>query len=253
MDTFEARARKRNNKKINETGPVLYWMQRDQRAEDNWSLLYAQLKAQERGVPLCVVFSMVTSFVNAGLRHYDFLFKGLKEVESDLGKRNIPFYVLEGEPDETIPKFVSEHSIGEVVCDFNPLRFTDAWRTTVGESVDVQVTEVDGRNIIPCWVASDKEEFAAHTFRPKVHRQLTQFLTKFPSLHEQYNFGDFSITPVDYDIKRSRAPVQYKNFFIVGYTGIFNFTGDRNMAKIAYHAGVGEKNSQGFGMIKILI
>lgn len=193
------RERQRNEQSVNESAPVVYWMQREQRAEDNWPLLHAQARAQERGVPLCVVFCMVTTFVNAGRRHYDFLMRGMAETEKDLNSRNIPFVLLEGEPAEMVPKFAKEHGVGEVVCDFNPLHFTNAWREDVGKKLSVRLTEVDGRNIIPCWVASDKEEFAAHTFRPKVHKKLKDYLTKFPSLEQQADAGDFAPSNVDWD------------------------------------------------------
>jgi deoxyribodipyrimidine photo-lyase len=35
------------------------------------------------------------------------------------------------------------------------------------------VWETDAHNIIPCWLASDKLEFAARTIRPKINRQLS--------------------------------------------------------------------------------
>jgi deoxyribodipyrimidine photo-lyase len=41
---------------------------------------------------------------------------------------------------------------------------------------------VDAHNLVPCWRASPKQEYAAHTFRPKVHRQLPDYLTEFPEL-----------------------------------------------------------------------
>jgi len=41
---------------------------------------------------------------------------------------------------------------------------------------------VDSHNIIPCWMASPKQEFAAYTFRPKVNKLLPGFLDSFPSL-----------------------------------------------------------------------
>eukprot|EP01048_Picozoa_sp_COSAG05_P026817 COSAG05_NODE_7514_length_802_cov_1.354196_2_plen_74_part_01 len=43
-------------------GPVVYWMSRDQRAQDNWALLYAQQIAAERGAPVAVVFNLVSDF-----------------------------------------------------------------------------------------------------------------------------------------------------------------------------------------------
>lgn len=203
MNSLKQRSRARNDKPI-ESGPVVYWMQRDQRAEDNWALLYAQSQAEERNVPLCVVFCMVTSFVNAGLRHYDFLMRGLEETERDLVRRNIPFVLLEGAPADVLPAFVQEYRVGEVVCDFNPLQFTNAWREEVGRALSVRLTEVDAHNIVPCWLASDKEEFAAHTFRPKITKQLSTFLTPFPALSKQIDAGTFTPSNVDWPALRQR-------------------------------------------------
>jgi len=175
------RTRSRNDRPVT-TGPILYWMQRDQRVEDNWALLYAAEEARARGVGLYVVFNLVPVFGHTTLRHYDFMFTGLREVEARLTEAGIPFILTQGLPTETIPHIVSTLSIGEVVTDFNPLRFTDEWRGKVGQMLTVRLTEVDAHNIIPCWVASPKEEFAAYTFRPKVHRLLPEYLTEFPAL-----------------------------------------------------------------------
>ena len=40
--------------------------------------------------------------------------------------------------------------------------------------------QVDAHNIVPCWQASPKLEYAARTIRPKIQRQLPDFLTEFP-------------------------------------------------------------------------
>ena len=44
-----------NAKTVGE-GPIVYWMSRDQRVQDNWPLLYAQELANEKKQPLLVVF-----------------------------------------------------------------------------------------------------------------------------------------------------------------------------------------------------
>jgi len=187
------------NQQLTGSGPVVYWMQRDQRAEDNWALLYAQQQAEARGVQLAVVFSLTKSFGDASLRHYDFMLRGLEETALDLAKRNIPFVLVHGSPEETIPAFVTQHNVGELVCDFNTLRFTRAWRDDIAASVGCKMTEVDTRNIIPCWVASDKQEYAAYTFRPKVHRQLKDYLTQFPSLSKQDSDGAIEPSAINWE------------------------------------------------------
>ena len=185
----EQRVRARNDRPI-EDGPVVYWMQRDQRVSENWALLYAKQAATEREVGLVVVFNLVPTFGDTTLRHYDFMFKGLAEVEATLAERNISFVLLEGTPTDTVPEFVAKHGVGEVVTDFNPLHFTDHWRERVGNVLSVRLTEVDAHNIVPCWVASEKEEFAAYTFRPKVTKLLGEYLTDFPPLRtHSYDSG----------------------------------------------------------------
>ena len=39
-------------------GPVVYWMSRDQRVNDNWALSFAMEKAQDADEPLIVVFTL---------------------------------------------------------------------------------------------------------------------------------------------------------------------------------------------------
>ena len=60
---------------------ILYWMSREQRVQDNWSLLYAQKLAFKRNLPLVVCFCLVPTHLGATLRHYQFMIEGLIEVE----------------------------------------------------------------------------------------------------------------------------------------------------------------------------
>ena len=98
--------RKRLLKDGKETeGPVIYWMSRDQRVHDNWALIYAQKLAVEKKKPLSVVFNLVPDFLEATIRQYGFMLKGLREVETELSKYNIPFFLLKGKPELEISKF----------------------------------------------------------------------------------------------------------------------------------------------------
>lgn len=192
------RVRTRNDKVIHD-GPVVYWMQRDQRVQGNWAMLYAQECAIKANVPLVVVFNLVPVFGNTSLRHYDFMFGGLAEVEKELSVLNIPFVLLQGNPDKTITSYVEEHSVGHLVTDFNPLRFTDVWRKKVAKKIPVLFSEVDAHNIIPAWIVSPKEEFAAYTIRPKVHRILSEFLTVFPKVATQQQSHVKKVEKINWD------------------------------------------------------
>jgi deoxyribodipyrimidine photo-lyase len=173
------------NKHAATNGPVVYVMAREQRVADNWALLYAQEQAVERGVPLCVLFALGPMFASGTARHNAWMVASLKEVQADLEVYNIPFYTVMGEWADVIPAFVTTHRVGELVFDFNPLQPVRGWRDAVVNQVDCKVVEVDARNIVPVWQASDKLEYAAYTIRPKIIRQLGEFLTPIPELQTQ--------------------------------------------------------------------
>ncbi len=166
----------------NRRGPVVYWMQRDQRVNDNWALIFAQQKAIEKNVPLFVVFNLVPDFLEATIRQYGFMLKGLREVERNLSTYNIPFFILSGKPVDTIPKFIEQNNISLLVTDFNPLKTIRKWKNEAASKIKIPFYEIDAHNIVPCFHASDKQEFAAYTFRPKIQKLLPEFLDEFPSL-----------------------------------------------------------------------
>jgi deoxyribodipyrimidine photo-lyase len=157
-------------------------MSRDQRARDNWGLLYAQKMALQSKEALGVVFCLVPEFLGAGIRQYGFMLKGLQETEGYLREKHIPFFLLKGSPDVELPEFVRQRGVSAVVTDFDPLRIKKMWKKKAAQRIDIPFLEVDTHNVIPCWHASPKQEFAAYTFRPKVKRMLDEFLEDFPPL-----------------------------------------------------------------------
>jgi deoxyribodipyrimidine photo-lyase len=180
-------------------GPVIYWMSRDQRAADNWAILFAQGLALERRQPLVVLFCLVPRFLNATMRQYDFMLNGLRETEKSLRSANIPFFLLTGTPEKEIPRFVTEHGAGALVTDFDPLRLKQEWKKGVSDKLRIAFHEVDAHNIVPCWVASSKQEVGARTLRPKIHRLLPDFMEEFPRLQKHPFRSQGKPAPVDWD------------------------------------------------------
>lgn len=161
-------------------------MSRDQRAQDNWALLRASELAREHDVPLVVVFNLVPKFLDATERMFGFMLKGLKETEEALRGKGVPFYLLNGLPADTLPQYVRDMQPVAVVCDMSPLRVPMAWCTDVAKQLgDVPLYQVDAHNVVPVWVASDKQECGARTIRKKIQQKLPEFLTGFPPLPEQ--------------------------------------------------------------------
>jgi deoxyribodipyrimidine photo-lyase len=221
-------------------GPILYWMSRDQRVEDHWGLIFAQNLAIKNQQALCVVFSLVPDFLDATLRQYDFMIKGLEEVQTRLKEINIPFYILMGSADKTLPDFISEHHVGALVFDFNPLKIHKGWVQRLQETLEVPMYQVDSHNIVPCFYASDKSEYAAYTLRPKINRLLDEFMDDFASLkvhpfawHEQEPSIDFTerishlkvdtkVLPIDGFIPGQKAALDMLYDFIENRLDFYN-------------------------------
>jgi len=165
-------------------GPVVYWMSRDQRLQDNWALLYAQERALELKKPLVLLFCLLKSFEHAQRRQFSFLLRGLEELAESAKQLHIPFVLVRGNPGEEVPAWLSAHHASELITDFSPLRGGRKWREAVAKDAPCTVVEVDAHNVVPVWVASAKQEYAAATLRPKIHRLLPEFLTNFPKLKE---------------------------------------------------------------------
>jgi deoxyribodipyrimidine photo-lyase len=180
---------------ISEVGPVVYWMSRDQRVQDNWAMIRAQQIALQQNTPLAVVFCLSPQFLGAPIRHYGFMLRGLKWLHSKLSHLNISFFLLLGDPVSTLPHFCNKYDVKTLMCDFSPLKISRKWKSEVLAQLgpNVAVHEVDAHNIAPCWKVSNKCEFSAKTIRPKIHNAMDIFLTEFPEvISHPYNWNTAS-------------------------------------------------------------
>jgi deoxyribodipyrimidine photo-lyase len=170
-------------------GPIIYWMNRDQRVDDNWALLDAQTKATELKQPLIVVFCISkehTSSINTKTdRNFLFMKQGLLVVRERLNKLNMPFIIRNGEADVELPKIIKEIKASHLFVDFNPLRDAQAMIGSVKAKINISMFEVDAHNVIPAFYVTNKQEWGAYTLRPKVHKLLDKYLTDFPALLKQ--------------------------------------------------------------------
>lgn len=166
------------------TGPIVYWMSRDQRVQDNWALLYAQQLAIERQQQLIVVFCLVPNFLEASIRQYGFMLRGLAETFQVLTKHHIPCYLLQGQPHEILPPWLIQHNASLLVTDFDPVTIKKYWKDQLLATISIPCHEVDAHNIVPCWLASPKLEYGAYTLRPKLNKLLPIFLEDIPKIQK---------------------------------------------------------------------
>lgn len=184
--SVNAKRRKALNSKenVNTTGPVLYWMSRDQRIADNWALLRAQEIALSKATALAIIFCLAPSYLDGCIRQRGFMLRGLKQIESDAKCLGIPFILLLGDPTETLPEYCLENNITTIISDFSPLRISQGWKSVVASKLgkSVYFEMVDSHNICPVWQISEKCEFSAKTIRTKIHNGVNQYLTEFPRI-----------------------------------------------------------------------
>ncbi len=190
-------------------GPVVYVMSRDQRVGDNWALLFAQQQAIERRTPLVVACPVAADYPGAPPRQTNFIIDGLKEVQVKLASLHIPFFVSQRPIDEFLSTLTDYLDPGGIVSDFNPLKESRRWKSSLADRIEVPFYEVDAHNIIPCWELSDKQEYAAYTIRPKVTKKLNGYLTpiphpvKHPFVFDQDSFHKAWPKPGDVERKNS--------------------------------------------------
>lgn len=181
---------------------VLYWMSRDQRVQDNWALIHAQKLALKENLPLHVCFCLFAPKSELStLRHYDFMLKGLEEVQKECKTLDVQFHLLHGSAGQVLPGFVSDRNLGAVVTDFSPLREAQRCLEDVKKklSTDIPLIQVDAHNIVTCWVASPKLEYAARTIRGKITKLLPEFLTDFPPVEKHPYTATRTAKPVDWE------------------------------------------------------
>ena len=163
-----------NEVDVREGDYVLYWMQSSQRAEQNHALEYAVQRANDLDQRLLVVFGLTDDYPEANLRHYTFMLEGLKDVHNALAKRGIKMVVRKGSPDEVALDAGKDASL--VVTDRGYMRPQKVWREKVAGEADCLVTQVESDVVVPVELASDKQEHAARTLRPRIEEHLDDSL-----------------------------------------------------------------------------
>ncbi|KAF8760442.1 hypothetical protein HU200_010178 [Digitaria exilis] len=201
------------------SGPVVYWMLRDQRLADNWALLHAAslAAASTPAAPLAIAFSLFPRpfLLGARRRQLGFLLRGLRRLAADARSRGLAFFLLEGGPAE-VPALVRRLGASALVADFSPLRpVREALDAVVGElrreAADMAVHQVDAHNVVPVWAASGKLEYSAKTFRSKVSKVMDEYLVEYPEFPALMPWNRQQPDDVDWDVLIDRVCSEAEN------------------------------------------
>ncbi len=187
------------------SGPVLYWIQRELRFSDNYSLMNAASFASAKRVPLIAVFIYDKKIYGNFLRHKLFIKQSLEELSKKLNSAGISLLIRSGDSLSLLNNLIKEVKCSALFTDFNPLSYPKSIRLSLANSAQIPVYETDSHNIVPCKLASSKLEFGAYTLRPKIKSQLDNFLIEYPEFEFMQNnsgvitegFDAFSNEPAD--------------------------------------------------------
>ena len=193
----------------------IYWMQASHRTVQNHALEYAVLKANSVNVPLVVFFGL-TEYPESNERHNTFMLEGLQSVERDLEKRGIPFIVKMVSPEKGVVQLAEHASF--VVVDGAYQRVENQWRTYAACHCSCPVIQVETNVVVPVERASQKKEYSAATFRPKIMQDLEYWLAPL----EQY--------PCDVPL---RNEMESESLTI----DEISFVGDRTVKKVGIKGG----------------
>ncbi len=181
MTGIEERLTILSDKPVNFEGRyVLYWMQMFKRPVLNHALKYAILKAGELGKPLVVYEGLKYYYPWANDRLHTFILEGVNEKRRAFEKLGIRyvFYLQKDKssPKQTVAKLAKDAAL--IVTDDFPCFIIPEHNRIISEKADLPVHAVDSNGVVPL-ANFEKEEYAAYTIRPKINRQLDEYLVSF--------------------------------------------------------------------------
>jgi len=197
---------------------VLCWMQASQREACNHALEFAVEQANGLGLPVLVYFGLTPRYPEANLRHYAFRLDGLAEVRPALAERGIGLVVRNESPELGAVRMSCRAAL--LVVDRGYMRHERAWRAAASRRASCPVYQVEANVIVPVEEDSNKEEYSAATFRPKVRRLLSRYLVplKRRPVRKKYLAWDFETLDLAHPSRiLARLPIRRS----VGQTPLF--------------------------------
>ena len=145
-------------------------MQASQRTKYNHALEYSIELSNKYEKPLIVFFGLTDYYPEANLRHYHFMIQGLQDVKKSLDNLGIQFVIQKISPEIGITNLSKDSCI--TIVDRGYLKIQKLWRKIVAENIKCPLIQIESDVVVPVEKASEKEEFAARTIRPKITKKI---------------------------------------------------------------------------------
>lgn len=162
-------------------------MQIYKRASHNYALNFAIDAANERSLPLVVYEGLTYKYPWASDRLHTFILEGVEEKRAEFAERGIRyvFYLQRNERDanDIVRRLAKDAAL--LVTDDYPC-FVIPHHNATAAAFDIPVFAVDANGML-AMSSFEKEEFAARTIRPKIHRLLPEAPRRIttPTLRKQ--------------------------------------------------------------------
>ena len=156
---------------------VLYWTQIFRRPEHNHALDYAIERADDLGLPVVVYEGLRDDYPWACDRFHVFIMEGALQSAAAFARKRIPhvFFLERGAEGHGRALKRMARGAALVVTDFFPCFIMPAQTREAAEQLPVPLHAVDSCGVVPL-ALFEKEEYAARTLRPKIHRVLDDHL-----------------------------------------------------------------------------
>jgi deoxyribodipyrimidine photo-lyase len=180
---------------------VLYWMQSAVRSRHNLALDYAVSEGNRLGLPVLVVFGLTPSYPSANARHYQFLLEGVRDAHAGLQELGLPLLIgLTGQDGPALAPLALAADAALIVTERAYMRHLRAWREwLVGQlekhHPDLPLAQIESELVVPLEVTSGKQEYAARTIRPKIHRAMDRFLLPEDEVTPAHKLGEVPRPP----------------------------------------------------------
>lgn len=218
-------------------GQIVYLMERNIRAQDNFALQFCEEISEELNLPYKIICS-----VNPCIHKpkEDFINQQINCVKNEFLKIKRDFLIFKGNKNELL-KYLKETQTSILILDFNPI-FDRAYL----KKAPFKIYEIDSHNIIPARFLSDKQEYGASTIRRKIYKNIYSFLTHYkhqtPLAQQVQNFIDNKLPFYE---KFRNNPIKNVQSGLSKYLNL-GFISPQRIALEVIRADAGNENKEAF-------
>jgi deoxyribodipyrimidine photo-lyase len=168
---------------------ILYWASANRRLDSNHALAYAVDLANQHNLPVLMYEALTCEHPWANDRFHTFVLEGVPDNARRAKELGIGycFYLRKtlADPNHVLYR-LAEHA-GAVVTDDYPSYIPNLYNVSVPQKIGVPYYAVEASCIAP---TTGKQEYAAYTIRPRIHKVLEEHMVPVPPLRVKKKYSE---------------------------------------------------------------